>query len=157
VKALFNFMDTDRDGNLSLSEARHAWKLLGLDTAHDGSAVNRMLTDANRSGDLREVDCGLFVRGALLNTQLTDEQRVHKAFNLADRTLSGKLDLSAMKGMVETSAEAFSEEHIKDLMSVVDSTGSGEFVTVEDFYKFKLQRQKGLEWRAEKERLGLAN
>lgn len=123
LKAMFQTMDKDLSGTLSIDEIMRALKDAGVSVTDEMSkAVTSLDTDGSGSIDYTE-----FIAATVDKPEFTKESSIWAVFRMFDLDGDGKITRQELKQVVETS-----EEEAVNMIKSADLDGDGE-ITFEEF------------------------
>ncbi|XP_060587403.1 neo-calmodulin-like [Ruditapes philippinarum] len=131
IDEIFEKMDLNHDGRISVYELTKAARLLGLNpTAED---AEQMIKDCNPSqkGYVNKTEFRKLFndRQADIDAQI---QEIVKAFQVFDKDNSGTISADEIREVLRKSGEDVDEAEIEEMLKLVDVDGDGN-ISIEEF------------------------
>lgn len=137
LKELFQSLDVNGDGSLSLEELKK-----GLSGQENGDTIYNMLQAADTDGS-GEIDYTEFIAATIDANIFMREDYLRTAFNMFDKDRSGKIDSEEVVALLqgEDIGNLVSTQAIGLAMKEIDANGDGEI----DFAEFMQMMKKASE------------
>jgi calcium-dependent protein kinase len=135
VKEMFQILDKNGDGSLTIKEIEDGFKELNIND-REQLLENIKLADVNNSG---EIDYTEFIAATLDHKILSNEKNLKAAFDMFDQDGSGSIDKSEIIKILTNTDEGSpvqkiaTEKAINDAIKQIDINGDGKI----DFKEFK--------------------
>merc|ERR1712070_434145 len=130
VKEAFELFDTDGSGSIATGELKVAMKALGFEPKP--GEIEKMIHSVDDDGD-GEMDWDDFLRlmeQKILNKDQKDD--LLKAFNLMDRSQTGKLTVEDLKAVAKDIGDKVTDEELLEIITTIAGPDATE-LTEEKF------------------------
>ncbi|KAL4217578.1 hypothetical protein ACF0H5_022320 [Mactra antiquata] len=129
--AIFESMDLNHDGRISVHELTHAARLIGLNpTKHEAEL---MIKDCNPK-EKGYVNKAEFRRLLEQQQSAVDDQvkEITDAFRVFDKDNSGTISAEEIRAVLRSCGEDVPDEEIENMLKMVDKDGDGN-ISIEEF------------------------
>lgn len=128
----FNSFDKKREDKIKVGDIEPAMKRLGHNIKPDWLEKNEHMIDAEGTGYISFVEfCAIIGK----KTQDDDDEReLREMFRILDKEKRGEVNTSILCWLLKEVDKELTEEEINDMISDVDTDGSG-WVDYNEFYK----------------------
>ncbi|KAI5061885.1 hypothetical protein GOP47_0022424 [Adiantum capillus-veneris] len=140
LKAMFNMMDTNKNGVLTFEEFKTGLRKLGSHLAEHEIRQLMDVGDVDKKGTL---DYGKFAALTLQLQKVNNDEYLHKAFSYFDRDGNGFIDMNELKLALSDDVGPNDQNVIFDIMKEVDTDKDGR-ISYDEFTKMM---QAGIDWR----------
>ena len=132
---LFNLMDKNGDGSVTIREIRQLFKSMGRYT--DENEIRKIMkaADQDKNGkiDLEEFIEYMQKKNAIDKSRTSEDEKILKMFSFFDTNGDGLISRDELKKLLTSAGEEITEEEIDAIMQEVDEDNNG----VIDFDEFK--------------------
>ncbi|KAG9447093.1 hypothetical protein H6P81_013221 [Aristolochia fimbriata] len=142
LKKMFNTMDVNKNGNLSLEQLKEGLEIIGQPAPDIDVQMLMEAADVDGNGTL---DCDEFVTVSVHLKKISHDEYLRKAFNYFDQNNSGFIELEEMREAL--SGDVFcpeDEQVVGDIFLEVDTDKDGR-ISYEEF--LSMMKDGGTDWR----------
>ncbi|KAH9301922.1 hypothetical protein KI387_013505 [Taxus chinensis] len=140
IKDMFNMMDTDKNGSISLDELRAGMNKLG---SHVAEADVQMLMEAADVDGNGVLDYGEFVAVSIHLQRVGNDDHLHKAFAFFDKNDNGYIEVEELREALIDDLGSNDTEVINDILREVDTDKDGRI----SYEEFAAMMKTGTDWR----------
>ena len=138
IKQAWSLFDDDDSGKIDKNELRQVMQKLGLNPTQD--ELTEIVNDIDKDGD-GDIDFSEFLR--LMSTKLKDaqtEEELLEAFKVFDTKNKQRFGETELTEICKRLKCEFSQEEIKEMISVADINGDG-YIDFEEFVRIMLMHE----------------
>ncbi|GLJ22012.1 hypothetical protein SUGI_0412350 [Cryptomeria japonica] len=140
IKDMFEMMDTDKNGTISLDELRAGLNKLG---SHVAEADIQMLMEAADVDGNGVLDYGEFVAVSIHLQRVGGDDHLQKAFAYFDKNNSGYIETEELREAMVDDLGSNATEVINDILREVDTDKDGRI----SYEEFVAMMKTGTDWR----------
>ncbi|KAH7665551.1 Non-specific serine/threonine protein kinase protein [Dioscorea alata] len=140
IKEMFQSMDINNTGRLTLEELKYGLHKLGHQIADADAKILMDAADVDGNGTL---DYGEFVAVSIHLRKIGNDEHLHKAFAYFDRDKSGYIEIEELRECLADDLEANHEEVINAIIRDVDTDKDGKI----SYDEFATMMKAGTDWR----------
>ncbi|KAK8617264.1 hypothetical protein V6N13_080182 [Hibiscus sabdariffa] len=140
IKVMFNKMDTDNDGIVSIEELKAGFKNFGSQLAESEVQMLIEAVDANGKGTL---DYGEFLAISLHLQRMANDEHLRKAFSFFDKDGNGFIDPDELRDALMEDGSDDCTNVANDIFQEVDTDKDGRI----SYDEFAAMMKTGTDWR----------
>ncbi|KAJ8485759.1 hypothetical protein OPV22_018244 [Ensete ventricosum] len=140
IKNMFEKMDINKKGQITLEELKHGLHKLGHHIADADVMILMEAADADGNGSL---DYGEFVAVSIHLKKIGNDEHLHKAFQYFDQNKSGYIEIEELRDCLADDLGPNHEEVINSIIRDVDTDKDGKI----SYDEFAAMMKAGTDWR----------
>ena len=138
--AVFNLLDKNRDGSISLNEIRDQMIHFSKLPEEEAQMFAELIIEKADSDGNGCIDFTEFLRASVTKRKVMTRQNIEKAFQLFDQDHSGAIEVEELKGWL-TDDNTTTEALVQEILGQADKNGDGK-IDLEEFESLLLDNIK---------------
>ncbi|GAA0143873.1 hypothetical protein Leryth_003802 [Lithospermum erythrorhizon] len=141
IRTMFNMMDTDNDGSLSIEELKEGLKLIGQPLADHEVKLLMDAADVDGNGML---NCDEFMTMAVHMRRMSSDEHLHQAFLHFDKNKSGYIEVDELRDSLNDEHLCHNHDQlVQDIIFDADLDKDGRI----SYGEFKAMMNSGMDYR----------
>lgn len=138
--AVFNLLDKNRDGSISLQEIKDQMISFTKLPEEEAQMLAELILEKADSDGNGCIDFTEFLRASVTKRKVLTRQNIEKAFQLFDQDHSGAIEVEELKGWL-TDEHTTTESLVQEILAQADKNGDGK-IDLEEFESLLLDNIK---------------
>ncbi|XP_059632880.1 calcium-dependent protein kinase 24 [Cornus florida] len=141
IKKIFNMMDTDKNGKLTIEELRDGLKMIGQPVPDTDVEMLMEAADVDGSGTL---SCEEFLTMSVHLRRINNDDQLHQAFHHFDKNANGYIEVEELReAFLYDNLGTDNDQIIEDIIFDADTDKDGQI----SFEEFKAMMKSGMDWK----------